>query len=142
LIVISGIPVTGENNRVLPGRGHENAGTGAKGEELAAAFLLRNGLQIIERNFRCKGGEVDIVAKDGNTFVFVEVKTRKTLAYGVPQQAVTPFKQRQISKAALTWLARKQLSDVPARFDVIAIILESSYCHQVEHICNAFELAY
>ena len=132
----------GEENAPASGKGHENAGVGTSGEELAAAFLQRSGLKIIERNFRCKGGEVDIVAKDGDTFVFVEVKTRKTLTYGPPQLAVTPFKQRQISKAALTWLARNQLHDHPARFDVIAIILESSYRHQLEHISNAFELAY
>jgi len=125
-----------------PGRGHENAGVGSHGEELAAAFLQRSGLKIIARNFRCKGGEVDIVAKDGDTFIFIEVKTRKTLAYGPPQLAVTPFKQRQISKAALTWLSRNRLHDHPARFDVIAIVLEDSYRHRIEHIRNAFELAY
>ncbi len=139
--------MTGGNNHfnrdaTSAGRGHENAGVGSRGEELAATFLLRQGLRIIARNFRCKGGEVDIVAKDGDTFVFVEVKTRKTLAYGLPQLAVTPFKQRQISKAALTWLSRNRLHDAPARFDVIAIILECNYSHKVEHISNAFELAY
>lgn len=122
--------------------GQENARVGNRGEELAAAFLERNGFKIIERNFRCKGGEVDIVAKEGKTLVFVEVKSRKTLAYGVPQLAVTPFKQRQISKAALTWLARNHKHDSPARFDVIAILLSSDYQHQLEHIKNAFELAY
>jgi len=125
-----------------PGRGHENAGVGSHGEELAAAFLQRSGLQIIARNFRCKGGEVDIVAKDGDTFIFIEVKTRKTLAYGPPQLAVTPFKQRQISKAALTWLSRNRFHDHPARFDVIAIVLEDRYQHRIEHISNAFDLAY
>ena len=140
--------VTGANNpatteNALPsGKGHENASVGNHGEELAATFLLRSGLKIIERNFRCKGGEVDIVAKDGSTFVFIEVKTSKSLAYGVPQLAVTPFKQRQISKAALTWLARHHLHDPPARFDVIAIVLDKNYSHQLEHIKNAFDLAY
>jgi putative endonuclease len=124
------------------GKGHENAGTGSRGEELATAFLMRNGMKIIERNFRCKGGEVDIIARDGKTIVFVEVKSRKSLAYGVPQLAVTDFKQRQISKAALTWLTKNRLHDSPARFDVIAILLENSYTHQIEHIRNAFDLAY
>jgi len=129
--------VTGANSKGL-----HNATVGSRGEELAAAFLERNGLVIIERNFRCKGGEVDIVARDGNTLVFIEVKSRKTLSYGVPQLAVTPFKQRQISKAALTWLARNQKHDSPARFDVVAILLNSAYQHQIEHIKNAFDLAY
>jgi len=124
------------------GKGHENAGVGNRGEELAASFLERNGLKIVERNFRCKGGEVDIIARDGKTIVFIEVKSRRTLTYGVPQLAVTPFKQRQISKAALTWLSKNRQHDAPARFDVIAILLENNYSHQIEHIVNAFDLAY
>ena len=123
-------------------KGQQNASVGNRGEELATAFLERNGFAIIERNFRCKGGEVDIVASEGKTLVFVEVKSRKTMTYGVPQLAVTPFKQRQISKAALTWLARNYRHDSPARFDVIAILLSSDHQHQVEHIKNAFDLAY
>jgi len=129
--------VTGGNSRGL-----QNAGVGNRGEELAAAFLVRNGFELVERNFRCKGGEIDIVAKDGKTLVFVEVKSRKTLTYGVPQLAVTHFKQRQISKAALTWLAKNHKHDSPARFDVIAILLNNDYQHQIEHIKNAFDLAY
>jgi len=126
----------------LSGKGHANAGIGSRGEELATAFLVRNGLKIVERNFRCKGGEVDIIARDGKTIVFIEVKSRRTLTYGVPQLAVTDFKQRQISKAALTWLSKNRLHDSPARFDVIAILLENDYSHQIEHIKNAFDLAY
>jgi len=129
--------VTGGNSKGL-----QNAGVGSRGEELAAAFLERNGFAIVERNFRCKGGEIDIIAKDGKTLVFVEVKSRKTLTYGVPQLAVTPFKQRQISKAALTWLSRNHKHDSPARFDVIAILFSNDYHHQLEHIKNAFELGY
>lgn len=129
--------MTGENSK-----GQQNAGVGRRGEDLAAAFLEKSGFAIIERNFRCKGGEVDIVAREGKTLVFVEVKSRKTLTYGLPQLAVTPFKQRQISKAALTWLARNHKHDSPARFDVIAILLNNNYHHQIEHIKNAFDLAY
>jgi putative endonuclease len=87
---------------------------------------------------------VDIVARDprDKSLVFVEVKARRDLSYGVPQLAVTPFKQRQISKAALTWLAKSRQQDADARFDVIAILLSEDGRHQVEHIVNAFELAY
>jgi putative endonuclease len=138
--------VTGESksdkSEIPSGQGHQNLGVGNRGEDLATAFLERNGFRIVERNFRCKGGEVDIIARDGKTIVFIEVKSRRTLTYGVPQLAVTPFKQRQISKAALTWLSKKRLHDSPARFDVIAILLENSYSHQIEHIRNAFDLAY
>lgn len=123
-------------------QGDRNRGLGDRGEELAASWLEQQGIRVVERNFRCTGGEVDIVARDGSTTVFVEVKTRKNLAYGVPQLAVTPFKQRQISKAALTWLAKKRLHDQPARFDVVAILLESEYTYRIEHIRDAFELAF
>lgn len=121
-----------------------NRGTGALGEEVAANFLIARGYRILERNFRCRGGEVDIIARDPGDkgLVFIEVKARRSLSYGVPQLAVTPFKQRQISKAALTWLSIKRLHDSNARFDVIAILLHTDSPHHVEHIQNAFDLAY
>ena len=121
-----------------------NISTGKLGEEIASAFLTVRGYRILERNFRCKGGEVDIIARDpaDKSLAFVEVKARRGLTYGVPQLAVTLFKQRQISKAALTWLTKNRLHDTNARFDVIAILLDDNGHHKVEHIPNAFELAY
>ena len=119
-----------------------NKSIGERGENIAVAYLKGERMTIVERNFRCKSGEVDIVARDGKTLVFVEVKTRRTLSFGSPQLAVTPFKQRQISKAALTWLAKKKLNDVSARFDVIAILLREHETPEIEHIRNAFDLAY
>jgi putative endonuclease len=122
----------------------DNSSVGNRGEEIAANYLTARGFRILERNFRCKGGEVDIIARDpvDKSLVFVEVKARRGLAYGVPQLAVTPFKQRQISKAALTWLSKNRLLDANARFDVIAILLHTGAAHGIEHIQNAFELAY
>lgn len=120
-----------------------NKTVGALGEEIAANYLVARGYHILERNFRCKGGEVDIIAREAaDCLLFVEVKARRDLSYGVPQLAVNPFKQRQISKAALTWLSKKNLHDRNARFDVIAILLSPDGLHKVEHIKNAFELAY
>lgn len=121
-----------------------NQGTGREGEKIAANFLIARGYRILECNFRCKGGEVDIIARDpgDKSLVFIEVKTRRGLSYGVPQLAVTPFKQRQISKAALTWLSKNRLHDHNARFDVIAILLHNDGIHSVDHIKNAFDLAY
>lgn len=106
--------------------------------------MIARGYRILERNFRCKGGEIDIIARDpgDKSLVFVEVKTRRGLSYGVPQLAVTPFKQRQISKAALTWLGKNRLHDTNARFDVIAILLHTDGRHAIDHIKNAFDLAY
>jgi putative endonuclease len=121
-----------------------NKGTGELGEEVAANFMIARDYRILERNFRCKGGEVDIIARDpgDKSLVFIEVKARRGLSYGVPQLAVTPFKQRQISKAALTWLSKNRLHDTNARFDVIAILLSGDGRHTIEHIMNAFDLAY
>ena len=118
--------------------------TGDQGEEIAANFLIARGFRVLERNFRCKGGEVDIIVRDpgDKSLVFIEVKARRSLAYGVPQLAVTPFKQRQISKAALTWLSQNRMHDQNARFDVIAILLHTDGLHAVDHIKNAFDLAY
>jgi putative endonuclease len=122
----------------------DNKGIGDLGEDLAVSFLESKRYRILERNYRCKGGEVDIVARDprDKSLVFIEVKARRDLSYGVPQLAVTPFKQRQISKAALTWLAKHRQQDADARFDVIAILLADGGAPAIEHIENAFELAY
>jgi putative endonuclease len=114
---------------------------GARGEEIATVFLRQQKYRIIENNYRCRCGEVDIIARDGKTIVFVEVKTRRTASYGLPQLAVTPFKQRQISKAALTYLTKNRLMEAKARFDVIGILLLTSE-PQVNHIKDAFDLAY
>ena len=122
----------------------DNRGVGALGEDLAVSFLEGKRYRILERNYRCKGGEVDIVARDprDKSLVFVEVKARRDLSYGVPQLAVTPFKQRQLSKAALTWLVKHRSQDAAARFDVIAILLADGAAPMIEHIVNAFELTY
>ena len=121
-----------------------NRKTGEIGEEVAANFLISHGYRIIERNYRCKGGEIDVIARapEDKSLVFIEVKARRDLSYGVPQLAVTPFKQRQISKAALTWLTKNRQLDSNARFDVIAILLHSDGQQSIEHIKNAFDLAY
>jgi len=119
-----------------------NSSLGAIGESIAVTFLQGAGFSIVERNFRCVCGELDIVARDGRTIVFVEVKCRNNEIYGPPQLAVTPFKQRQISKAALVWLSKRKLYDAEARFDVVAIVLHEGDLPDIEHIKNAFELAY
>ncbi len=127
----------------MPVTGFQNQATGQQGEQAAADYLLRSGYQILERNFRSRGGEVDIVARDRQGCIaFVEVKTRRSLAYGLPQQAVTTRKQRQISKGALSWLSRNRLHDCSARFDVIAVLLQNGAEPQLEHIINAFDLSY
>ncbi len=122
--------------------GFDNLTLGARGEEIAVAYLKGQKYTVVERNFRCKAGEVDIVAREGSTVVFVEVKTRRSMSFGPPQASVTSFKQRQVSKAALVWLAKHRLQEANARFDVVAILLREHEVPAIEHIRNAFELAY
>ena len=93
------------------------------GESLAVEHLKARGCQILARNYRALRGEIDIIVQDGEFTVFVEVKTRRSLKFGLPQAAVTLQKQRQISKVAVVYLQAQNLLDAPCRFDVIAIHL-------------------
>ena len=111
---------------------------GIKGEASAVRFLKKNGCAIIETNYRTRLGEIDIVASDGDIIVFVEVKTRKKEGMISPKEAVTPSKQRTISKLAQTWLKSKGKYGMKARFDVIAIISDRE-SERIEWVKNAFE---
>ena len=111
---------------------------GEAGESIAARYLQEKGLQIIARNFRDKSGEIDIIAEDDETLVFIEVKTRQSYRCGFPEESVTRRKQKQIIRLAEIYLARNSLVDVPVRFDVIAIHM-SSKTPEIEHISDAFE---
>ncbi len=109
------------------------------GESFAAAHLKARGYQILAQNYRSGRGEIDIVAQDGDCIVFVEVKTRRSLKFGLPQAAVTTQKQRQISKIALGYLRAHNRFDAPCRFDVIAIHLSPQLeLLKLEQIENAF----
>ncbi len=119
----------------------DNKKTGKTGEDIATAFLRKKRYKIIERNYKCVFGEIDIVARDMSDIVFIEVKSRKSKDFGEPEDAVTLNKQRKISKVALNYLKEKNLDDHKARFDVIAIKL-STEGNIVKHIKNAFELAW
>ncbi len=114
---------------------------GKKGEEIAIRFLKKKGYRILERNYVCKMGEMDIVAREKDTLAFIEVKTRTTTAFGPPQLAVNLTKQMQLSKVALYFLKEKKLEDVKARFDVVAILLRSRG-EEIELIKDAFDLRY
>ena len=114
--------------------------TGKQGEDLAAAHLAENGYRILERNYRSVFGEIDIVAEERDTLVFVEVKSRRSEAYGDPQLAVGSKKQRKISRVAMSYLSEKGWNRRPARFDIVAVKLRPSG-NLIELIRNAFELA-
>ena len=104
------------------------------GENAAAAWVERAGLRIVERNYRCRSGELDIVAADGETVVFVEVKLRH--APFDPLEAVDERKQRRVSRAAFDFLMRRGMLDRPARFDVVAVEARTLAC---THVIDAFD---
>ncbi len=114
---------------------------GKQSERLAAEFLKRTGYRILETNYRSKVGEIDIIAREKGTIVFVEVKARSSRRFGSPKGAVTPAKQRKISMAALDYLKRSGQDGASARFDVVAIDTASGKT-DIEVVKNAFSLAY
>ncbi len=109
---------------------------GKKGEELAVKHLLDKGYEILDRNWRFNRGEIDIIAKTGNTLVIVEVKTRENDYAGPPQDAVSISKQRSIVRTANEYIVSKDI-DLETRFDIIGIILNSKR-QEVIHIEDAF----
>jgi putative endonuclease len=111
---------------------------GREGEDRAAEFLKRSGYKILERNYSTPAGEIDLIALHEGTIVFIEVKTRTSNAYGAPELAVNPRKQRRMVKTALGYLKYKKLHQMPCRFDVVAITAADG--NQPELIENAFEM--
>jgi putative endonuclease len=97
---------------------------GILGEELAARELARRGYAILARRYRTKCGEIDIVASDRGTLVFVEVKARDTAEFGTAAEAVTPWKRRRLARMARDYLTRENVDECPCRFDVVAIMFD------------------
>ena len=112
--------------------------TGKKGESLAADYLKKNGYEILEKNFRCPLGEIDMIARDNEGLVFLEVKTRRSDDLGYPEEAVDRKKQTKISRLAAYYLQTKNLTNTQARFDVVAITM-SGGSTEVKLIKNAFD---
>lgn len=104
------------------GRIGNNRRTGAEYEQIAGTYLKSCGYQILQYNYRCRQGEIDIIAKDGEYLVFCEVKFRADLSNGRPEEAVDMRKQRTISRCALHYVAVNGLSGTPCRFDVVGIL--------------------
>ena len=129
--------------RLLFGGSHpEHLQRGARGEKLACRFLRRHGYKVLYRNFRGRtGGEIDIVCRDGDTLVFVEVKTRTREDFGRPFEAVRRDQQRRISRGALAWLRMLDNPDILFRFDVVEVVIRDGAAPRIELIRNAFNLA-
>ncbi len=111
---------------------------GREGEDRAAQYLSRRGYRILERNYRTKSGEIDLIALHEGAVVFVEVKTRTSGAFGAPELAVNSRKQRSMISTALVYIKQKRIHQMPCRFDVVAINTANE--REIELIQNAFEV--
>lgn len=111
---------------------------GRSGEEIALRYLKKKNFRIVAQGFRFRRGEIDIIAYDRNTLVFIEVKTRSSREFGPPEESVTPSKQRQIRKMAQGFLALHHIKDVECRFDVLSLMKRGENEYSVLHIKNAF----
>ncbi|WP_449385400.1 YraN family protein [Cellulomonas soli] len=107
---------------------------GRYGEDVAAAHVLRAGWQVLDRNWRCREGELDLVGLDGDELVAVEVKTRRSTAYGHPAEAVTAHKLARVRRLAARWLAEHDVRPASVRVDVIAVLLPRAGAAQVDHL--------
>jgi len=113
---------------------------GQEGERIAEIYLRKKGYRVVERNYRCPVGELDLILLDRRVVVFVEVKTRTDDRFGAPLESVGPRKQKKMIKTALFFLTRHQLHNRDARFDVVGISLKAGE-PVVDHVQNAFEIA-
>jgi putative endonuclease len=111
---------------------------GARGERIAAAYLTDTGLRLLDRNWRCREGELDIVARDGDALVFCEVKTRTATGFGHPVEAVTAAKQRRLRTLAQRWLAAHDEHARDLRFDVVGVLVRPAGPAVVTHLRGAF----
>jgi putative endonuclease len=115
---------------------------GRRGEQRAASFLAKTGVRVLARGVANQFGEIDLVGLDGETIVFVEVRTRRSLDAGHPAESVTPEKQARLTRAALAFLKQNRLLEHRSRFDVVAILWpDGTKSPQIEHYKNAFEPA-
>lgn len=107
---------------------------GREGEGLAAAFLEDQGMQVVDRNWRCSEGEIDIVAMDGQTLVVAEVKTRRTLAFGHPFEAVGPEKLARLHRLSASWCREHHVNPLSRRVDVVGVIHDGAAAPRLEHL--------
>ena len=111
---------------------------GRYGEDIAVGHLEGAGMVVLARNWRCPDGELDIIARDGSTLVFCEVKTRSTLSYGPPAEAIIPAKARRLRRLAAAWLAQAGRGWPELRFDVVSVVGSRGRQPTVEHLRGVF----
>lgn len=111
---------------------------GKAGEDVALTYLEKKKFKIIEKGFRFLRGEIDLIALEGETIVFIEVKTRKSTEFGYPEESITPAKRHQLRRVAQGYLLRKNIQDVECRFDVLSVTYDELKGYTVNHIRDAF----
>lgn len=107
---------------------------GRYGEDLAARHLLAQGIVVLERNWRCDAGEIDIVGREGQVLVICEVKTRRGIGYGTPLEAVTPRKVARLRTLAARWLSERDVRPSSVRIDVVGVLQPRTGAAQIEHV--------
>ncbi|NNH72721.1 YraN family protein [Nocardia uniformis] len=117
--------------------GH-NLALGARGEDLAAEHLRSTGMEIVDRNWRCRYGELDLIARAPGVTAFVEVKTRSGVGFGLPAEAVTFHKQQRIRRLALLWLAEQDCPWQRIRFDVVSVLIPPGRDPEIKHLPGVF----
>lgn len=128
-----------KNSAPTPTSRTRNLQDGVRGERTAEKFLKNQKHQVLARNYHCLGGELDLVTRDVDTIVFVEVKARRDDSAADPLEAVAPVKWSRVERAALHFRARHRLEDSPCRFDLITIVWKGDEA-RIEHIENAHEM--
>jgi putative endonuclease len=118
---------------------HDRRALGAEGESRAAAHLRRRGYRVLARNVRAGGVEIDLVARRGRTLVFIEVKTRRTRAFGSPEEAVDARKRARLVRGAAAWLRESGVRTHRARFDVIVCEIDDREGWRIRHLEAAFD---
>lgn len=107
---------------------------GSYGETLAAQHLIQRGMVLLDHNWRCKSGEVDLVLRDGRTLVFCEVKTRRSVAKGTPQEAVTPTKLNRIRRIAAQWMEAHDVRAPHVRVDMVSVVAPHRGAIEIDHV--------
>ncbi|HKT05607.1 MAG TPA: YraN family protein [Rugosimonospora sp.] len=111
---------------------------GAYGERVAVEYLIQQGMQLLDRNWRCPAGEIDAILREGEVLVIAEVKTRRSAAYGAPAEALVPAKVARLRRLAALWLAHTRVRPREVRFDVVSVLPQPRGRAQVEHVRGAF----
>ncbi len=115
---------------------------GREGEKVARDFLRKQGYKVIRQNYRCRAGEIDIVAEEGDSLAFVEVKTRRSIHFGLPAEAVSYEKRQHLTRVASGYLTHHAIKEAKCRFDVVSVLMNDYGVKEIQLIKNAFEAVY